>query len=435
MTNALGPMASYEQIYGEDRFDDALNERAGSRASPAGDARQEGDEQLRYEVLRARLLTPAQLEELPSPDELIEGYFTLNSLVTVFGRPATAKSVLVMSQAFSIVNGLPWFGHEVRQGAVLYIAAEGAGGLGQRQRAWRQSAGWPALDGMHWLPMPVNLLDPSWTAALVRLVSELTPVFVVFDTLSRSMAGGDENASADMSRLVAAADRVRAASGATTALVHHSPKEGSTPRGHSVLEGAVDTAIFLERNGPSVTLTVTKQKDLPTLEPFVFTLQPVGSSVVPVLTNGTDNGPGLLTVEKDVLEALCQSDDSTGLATTTWLRVSGAPERAFYRAKKVLVAKGLVRNVGTERQMRWVATSLVLTPTDNYCQEPLSVLHDNPPLLRRVSGVSTSPSDSAEDEFDDDTCADELDFTEKPPTDEQLDERADEDAAQREAEK
>jgi hypothetical protein len=371
-------------------------------------------EEARYGILRTRLLTPAQLEELPAPEELIEGYFTHNSLVTVFGRPGTAKSVLAMSQSFCIVTGLPWFGHWVRQGAVLYIAAEGAGGLGQRQRAWRESAGWTAVDGMYWLPMPVNLLDPSWSAALVRLVGELMPVYVVFDTLARNMAGGDENASSDMSRLVEAADRVRTACGATVNLVHHTPKEGSTPRGHSVLEGAVETAVHLERNGPQITVTVTKQKDLPTPEPFVFMLQPVGSSVVPVLTKGTDTGPELLTVEKDVLESLCQSDDSSGLPTTTWLRVSGVQERGFYRAKKVLVAKGLVRNTGTERQTRWVATGAgVLTGTDTYCQTTLSaapVLTDIPPPLRRVSGVSTSAIDRSLDLVE-----------EEPPSDEVLD--------------
>lgn len=191
----------------------------------------------RYQLLRSRLLTPDELDKLPPPEPLIEHYCSLNSLMTTFGRPGTAKTLMAMTMSFAVVTGTPWFGHPVGQGPVLYIAGEGTSGLAQRQRAWREACGWPDLGGMHWLPMAVNLLDATWTSALVRLVEDLQPKLVTIDTLARSMPGGDENASADMSALVAASDRVREASRATVNLVHHTPKEGSTPRGHSARGG------------------------------------------------------------------------------------------------------------------------------------------------------------------------------------------------------
>ena len=168
------------------------------------------DAELRYQLIRSRVLTPDQLDQLPPPAPQIAGYCSANTTMATIGRPGAAKSLVAMAMSFSTVTGQPFFGHAVRKGPVLYIAAEGSAGLAQRQRAWREVCGWPALDGLSWLPMTVDLLDASWTGAVVRLVEELHPVFTVVDTVARSMPGGDENGSTDMGRLVEAADRLQA---------------------------------------------------------------------------------------------------------------------------------------------------------------------------------------------------------------------------------
>ncbi len=328
----------------------------------------------RYQLLRSRLLTPDELDKLPPPEPLIEHYCSLNSLMTTFGRPGTAKTLMAMTMSFAVVTGTPWFGHPVGQGPVLYIAGEGTSGLAQRQRAWREACGWPDLGGMHWLPMAVNLLDATWTSALVRLVEDLQPKLVTIDTLARSMPGGDENASADMSALVAASDRVREASRATVNLVHHTPKEGSTPRGHSALEGAVDTALLLERNGSQITLTAPKQKDLPTPEPMVFELHQVGASVVPTLPNGRGSVADVIGVERTVRDLVWQSCGSDGLSPTALQRMSGLPERSFYRAMKSLRDRGIVRNVGTPGRPRLVGDDANTANTAKDC-------HGNVPTL------------------------------------------------------
>jgi RecA-family ATPase len=201
--------------------------------------------QLLYKLMLSRMLTADQLESLPPPVPLIEGYCSQDTLLTTVGRPGTAKTLIAMSQCFCIVTGQPWFGHQVRQGPALYIVGEGTAGLAQRQRAWREACNWSALEGMHWLPMAVNLLDATRAQALVRVVEKVQPVYTVIDTVARSMPGGDENGSADMGKLVMAADQIREAACCTVNLVHHTPREGSTPRGHSALEGAVDTVLLL----------------------------------------------------------------------------------------------------------------------------------------------------------------------------------------------
>jgi hypothetical protein len=84
-------------------------------------------------------------------------------------------------------------------------------------------------------------------------------VWVVVDTLSRAIAGGDENSSIDMGRVVAAADRIRAETGAHFTFVHHTGKDALRgARGHSLLRAATDTEI----ETTAKLMSVTKQRDL-----------------------------------------------------------------------------------------------------------------------------------------------------------------------------
>lgn len=299
---------------------------------------------LKYALLRERLLSADDIEKMPPPEPLVDGLLYLNTLTTTFGRPGTGKSFVAMTMSFAVATGEAWFGHKTKHGPVLYIAAEGAAGLAQRQRAWRAACGYPNLDNMHWLPLPVNLLDAEWTRALVRLVKDLRPVLVVVDTLARTMPGGDENASKDMSRLVGAADQLRLASGACVNLVHHTPRDGNTPRGHSSLEGATDSQLYLERAGRCrFTLTNTKQKDAAEAERLTFALVPVGESAVLELVAATPASDPRTELEGAVVAAL------TGLTEPISLRAirSAIPKRPTEVAEAVsrLVASGAIERV------------------------------------------------------------------------------------------
>jgi len=112
--------------------------------------------------------------------------------------------------------------------------------------------------------------------------------WTVVDTLSRALAGGDENSPVDMGRIVLAADRIRAETGAHFSYVHHCGKDAARgPRGHSLLRAATDTEIEVTAGA----LKVTKQRDMERGEAYGFKLtdvyigddpegQPVRSAVV-----------------------------------------------------------------------------------------------------------------------------------------------------------
>lgn len=287
--------------------------------------------------IRSRLLTPAAVANLPEPGWLIEGYLPKRALVTLYGRPGTHKTFLALDWAASVATGTWWLrSHRVEAGPVVYVMAEGTGGLARRVAAWEAAhrlrlADWPIM----WYPAAVNLLDSEWADGLAQVADDMGAALVVVDTLARSMPGGDENAAKDMTRLVDAVDRIRARAGATVLVVHHTPLDGSRLRGHSSLEAAVDTNLALEADGATLTLNVSKQKDASPVGPLVLHAHQAGGSLaIAVGRSPSDEVP---TTALDVLRALHETDLGGGVTVTEWIGATSVPKRSFYRLTKTLI--------------------------------------------------------------------------------------------------
>src|SRR5205085_7024209 len=101
---------------------------------------------------------------------------------------------------------------------------------------------------------------------------------IIIDTLSRVLAGGNENAPDDMGSFVRNVDRLRADTGAAVLVVHHTGKDTSRgARGHSLLHAATDTEIETSKDDVSgvYTAKVTKQRELPTEGALSFSLRQI----------------------------------------------------------------------------------------------------------------------------------------------------------------
>ena len=73
----------------------------------------------------------------PAPiDWLIEGCIPRDCIAGVIGASGAGKSFVTVSMCGSIATGLPWYGHPVKQGGVIYLAGEGQRGLRTRFDAW-----------------------------------------------------------------------------------------------------------------------------------------------------------------------------------------------------------------------------------------------------------------------------------------------------------
>lgn len=221
---------------------------------------------------RLKPILLADIGSLPQRQPLIKGLLGAGEFSVWFGQPGCGKSFLLLHTAFCIARGKPWLeNRKLVQGLAIYIAAEGGSGVCKRLKAYcirhdLEEKGVPLAI----IPSTLDLLrvDTGDVDLLIRQVKGLEEelgqpcTLLVIDTLSRTLAGGNENAPDDMGAFIANCDHIREQTEAHVAVVHHSPKsENLTPRGHSSLLGAADVCVKVEKIGKTNAATVEKNKD------------------------------------------------------------------------------------------------------------------------------------------------------------------------------
>lgn len=196
----------------------------------------------------------------------------------VFGPSMSGKSFFIFDMAAAVALGRPWRDHKVKQGAVAYVVAEGAGGFPNRLRAYLAHHGVSAADlPVFEIPEAPNLLEKG---DVKELVADLRGVdglrLVIVDTLAQATPGADENSSKDMGLALAHCKAIGEATGALVLLVGHTGKDESRGvRGHSSQIAAFDVAIQVEQVDDYRAATVRKLKDGQEGDEFAFHLQGV----------------------------------------------------------------------------------------------------------------------------------------------------------------
>lgn len=192
---------------------------------------------------------------------LIKGLLDQGAMTVLYGESNTGKTFVAMDIAYHVARGLNWAAMRTTQAAVLYVAAEGGQGARRRAAALKSRHG-TAGSSFQFLTHPIDLLRSNADLKpLLAMIADLpeAPGLIVIDTLSRALAGGDENSPTDMGALVKNLDQLRAGTGAHLLVVHHSGKDASKgARGHSLLRAATDTEIEIRDRQ----ISVTKQRDL-----------------------------------------------------------------------------------------------------------------------------------------------------------------------------
>lgn len=231
-----------------------------------------------------RPLSISEVLSMPPPSWLINDWLPMNSLILIYGDPASGKTFTALGIAEAIATGMAWNGKKVTQGTVLYIAGEGVSGLGKRIRALATRNPEIFDANIFIIPAAVDLADQaeevvSRARDLMEVHSNV--VLVIIDTLSRTFGGREENSSRDMGDYVRAADKIRVSLGCAVAIVHHAGKDGGRgARGHSSLTGAIDVSLEVTASDTGHTLSCRKQKDGERPQPQAFRLDivPVGRS-------------------------------------------------------------------------------------------------------------------------------------------------------------
>jgi hypothetical protein len=315
---------------------------------------------------------------IKEPEFLVRGLVETDSLVLLFGDPEAGKSFVALDIAASVATGRAFHGRPVKPGPVIYIAGEGRNGIKRRLAAWAALNG-ECLDAA---PLFVsgasaNMVEPdAWAdvSAAVRALAEAEgpPALIVLDTLARNFGPGDENATADMNRFVAAVDALRAEAGDCVVLiVHHSGhSDKARARGSTALRAALDAEYRVEKAENVVTLTNTKMKEAAPPARIAFELRPVvvgvGQNAEPIQSAAlmetqrpVERGPKPSANERIALRAFEEARDKVGGSATANSPVNidawrdefyrchtgnsqDAKRRAFGRARESLTEKGLL---------------------------------------------------------------------------------------------
>lgn len=186
---------------------------------------------------------------------LVEDVIPMGEISLAYGDSGSGKSFGIFDMSMACARGLMWNGRNIEPGLVIYVAAEAGKGFSKRKLAYSIQHELP-----HDAVFPFYLCTKrpdffSGDADLIALIEEISAiaktypqklVLIVVDTLSALAPGMNENASQDVSvvrkRLVTLQERF----GVAVILVHHKPKGGGSPRGHSSLTADFETTIEFE---------------------------------------------------------------------------------------------------------------------------------------------------------------------------------------------
>lgn len=227
---------------------------------------------------RLSFLSPSDCEAAPSRGYVLKGFLAPGDVGCIVGAPGAGKSLLAPFLGYAVAQGREVFGMRAKGGGVFYVAAEDPHGMRGRIKALKATHG--DAQGFQLVAGVSDLLAPESPdlAALLEAVKARRPALIFLDTLAMAFPGLEENSAEGMGRVVAAA-RALTAWGAAVVLIHHDTKDQmqGLPRGHSLLNGALDVALHIKRDESSGVIRgrLTKNRNGPCDKDLAFTIATV----------------------------------------------------------------------------------------------------------------------------------------------------------------
>lgn len=196
---------------------------------------------------------------------IIEGLIRDNELAMVFGKPGEGKTFYSLDMLCHISRGISYQGNYTEARPVVYIAAEAALGVRKRLMVWRDYFGESACDNFYLTEIAVPLTNKRVLQQLINEIEALNlekPI-ICFDTLAAVSGGLNENDTKDMNNATGLFRKLINKLDGTIMVVHHSGRgDADRARGSSVLDGAMDVIIKIEKDDSAVVeARITKIKD------------------------------------------------------------------------------------------------------------------------------------------------------------------------------
>jgi hypothetical protein len=237
------------------------------------------------------------VDQSAAKEEIVQGVLGAGEFSLFVAKPGTAKSVLVGDIGCHVAAGMDWHGRKVKQGLVVFFAAERKKLTERRVAAWSKKhdvKGIPFVVVGGKLDLTTGLIDAKVLAATIKGLEEKCGkecVLIILDTVTRTFGPGDQHQSRDMQRYVQSVDELHRATKAHVAAIHHSPWNDDRGKGAIDLDGAVDISFVVNVKGTGLAK--------------IFTLSCTGA-------NDGEDGP----VTSFRLESITLGTDADGKITT-----------------------------------------------------------------------------------------------------------------------
>jgi hypothetical protein len=221
------------------------------------------------------------LEASSSKSWLVDKMLGAGEMSAWYGPPGCGKGVIVEDMALHIAAGLEWHGRPVTRGAVVYIALERKKLVERRAIAFRikydlSDLPFAIVGGVYDFRQAATAEQIAAICDKVKRITGQAVVLIIIDTVSRALAGGDENSPKDMGGLVMTSGLIQEkCTDAHVLWVHHIPHDSDRLRGHGALLGAVDTSVSVSNSGTLRTAKVVKANDSEEGENISFTIEGV----------------------------------------------------------------------------------------------------------------------------------------------------------------
>ena len=230
-------------------------------------------------VARFQLVQVGEIARRDPPEWMVEGLVPQTDLAMMYGNPGAGKSFVALDLAFAISQGLTFFNRVSQAGPVVWIAAEAAGAMRNRAKAYAQARGVQLDATDFWvIEQTLSLMSQEDAKALTQAVAPVKPKLIIIDTLAAASGGANENSGEDMNVVLSHCRKLHEETGALVLLVHHSGKDATRgARGWSGLRAAVNTEFMVHHDdaSPIRKVVVTKQRDAEDGVELPFKLQSV----------------------------------------------------------------------------------------------------------------------------------------------------------------
>ena len=228
----------------------------------------------------------AEVDAQADPKWIFKDLISEQSTVMMYGPSGSYKSFIALMLCLAKATGTKAFGSETTPGLVFYGALEGKAHLKKARRAWKIMNGIEKVENFYVGNAPMIAAPgemQEFGDEIKKRCAGRTPSLIVIDTLSKSMAGMNENDAADANKFIRFCDSLVEAFGCTVLAIHHTGKEDSRgARGSSAFLAGFDTVLEVKAHKATkaVSVFVRKHKDAEEREaPWTFEGRVTGPSL------------------------------------------------------------------------------------------------------------------------------------------------------------